>query len=220
MSLSELDRLHRGEYGGRDGSCPICAAEHPRGHTTGCPFHPTFELPKVSYSPSVHFKPIVLTLPFPPSVNHYWKHIVVKRKDQKTGKMYRGIMAQLSGAAERYRIDVQAEILQKHGVIGLRGRLDVHVRCCRYDLREYDIDNYGKGLLDAMEHAGVYQNDGQIDELHLRKIDLSDWVMVLNVDGYIGKSTAAEIAYAKSKRKMIVYLESEAAEAAREEGES
>lgn len=29
----------------------------------------------------------------------------------------------------------------------------------------------------------------QCDELHLRKIDLADEVLVLNVDGYIGEST-------------------------------
>jgi len=48
----------------------------------------------------------------------------------------------------------------------------------------------------------------KLDVLHLRKIDLADEVFVLNVGGYIGKSTAKEIAYAKSKDKPILYLES------------
>jgi hypothetical protein len=46
-----------------------------------------------------------------------------------------------------------------------------------------------------------------LDELHLRKIDLSDQIYVLNVGGYIGESTKREIAYAKSKGKEIRYLE-------------
>ena len=46
-----------------------------------------------------------------------------------------------------------------------------------------------------------------LDELHLRKIDLSDTVMILNVDGYIGESTANEIRYAMVCHKNIVYLE-------------
>lgn len=46
-----------------------------------------------------------------------------------------------------------------------------------------------------------------LDELHLRKIDLSDEILVLNVGGYIGESTAREIAYAQSKRKKVRYLE-------------
>ena len=53
----------------------------------------------------------------------------------------------------------------------------------------------------------------RLDELHRRKIDLADWVMVLNVGGYIGDSTRGEIEYAKERGKMVVYLEHEAKEA-------
>ena len=37
----------------------------------------------------------------------------------------------------------------------------------------------------------------RLDALHLRKIDLADWVLVLNVAGYYGESTQREIDYAK-----------------------
>jgi len=47
------------------------------------------------------------------------------------------------------------------------------------------------------------------DELHLRKIDLSDSIYVLNVDGYIGESTQREIDYAQKHGKDISYLESQ-----------
>lgn len=47
----------------------------------------------------------------------------------------------------------------------------------------------------------------KLDELHKRKIDLADRVFVLNVDGYIGESTRAEIEYAKQTDKRITYLE-------------
>jgi len=46
-----------------------------------------------------------------------------------------------------------------------------------------------------------------LDELHLRKIDIADEVMILNVNGYIGNSTRAEIEYSQSKGKPIKYLE-------------
>lgn len=52
----------------------------------------------------------------------------------------------------------------------------------------------------------------RLDELHKRKIDLSDEVYVLNVRGYIGESTRAEIAYAKETFKPIRYLECVTAE--------
>lgn len=46
-----------------------------------------------------------------------------------------------------------------------------------------------------------------LDELHKRKIDLADYVFVLNVGGYIGESTRSEIEYAKTHGKSIVWLE-------------
>ncbi len=46
-----------------------------------------------------------------------------------------------------------------------------------------------------------------LDELHKRKIDLADYVFVLNVGGYIGDSTRSEIAYAEAHGKPISYLE-------------
>jgi hypothetical protein len=46
-----------------------------------------------------------------------------------------------------------------------------------------------------------------LDELHKRKIDLADEVLILNVGGYIGKSTRSEIEYADAKGKRIRYLE-------------
>ena len=45
-----------------------------------------------------------------------------------------------------------------------------------------------------------------LDELHLRKIDLCDRVLVLNVGGYVGTSTRREIAYAKERGKPIDLL--------------
>lgn len=50
-----------------------------------------------------------------------------------------------------------------------------------------------------------------LDELHLRKIDLADEVLVLNVGGYVGESTRREIAYAESIGRPIRYLEPVAA---------
>lgn len=47
----------------------------------------------------------------------------------------------------------------------------------------------------------------ELDELHLRKIDLADEVLILNVNGYIGESTARELAYAQKEGKPISFLE-------------
>jgi len=47
----------------------------------------------------------------------------------------------------------------------------------------------------------------ELDNLHFRKIDISDKVYVCNYDGYIGESTTNEINYAKNMGKPIIYLE-------------
>lgn len=44
---------------------------------------------------------------------------------------------------------------------------------------------------------GLSQGDKErLDELHLRKIDLADEILVINVAGYVGSSTSREIVYA------------------------
>ena len=64
------------------------------------------------------------------------------------------------------------------------------------------------------EHFGNLPRDEydriktMLDELHLRKIDLADEVLILNVDQYIGESTARELAYARTLGKRVRFLES------------
>jgi len=44
-----------------------------------------------------------------------------------------------------------------------------------------------------------------LDDMHKRKIDMSDGIVVVNVNDYIGESTRSEIMYAKSTGKSIRY---------------
>lgn len=44
-----------------------------------------------------------------------------------------------------------------------------------------------------------------IDKMHKEKIKLSDAVLVVNVNNYIGNSTKSEIEFAKSLNKEIIY---------------
>lgn len=46
-----------------------------------------------------------------------------------------------------------------------------------------------------------------LSNAHYKKIDISDAVFIVNVGGYIGKSVAEEIEYAKNHNKEIIYLE-------------
>lgn len=62
----------------------------------------------------------------------------------------------------------------------------------------------------------VYNIDGQryegvdasiLDKIHRKKIDISDAIYVVNIDGYIGNSTRNEIEYAKNNEKEVIYHE-------------
>ncbi|MFF0342820.1 hypothetical protein [Kribbella sp. NPDC004875] len=58
--------------------------------------------------------------------------------------------------------------------------------------------------------AGEQITDEQkaaLGELHLRKIDLADRVLIVNPGGYIGESTTREIAYAQSTGKPISFTD-------------
>ena len=46
-----------------------------------------------------------------------------------------------------------------------------------------------------------------LDDIHKRKIEMSDEIFVINVGGYIGSSTKSEIEYAKAHGKEVKYLE-------------
>ncbi len=58
------------------------------------------------------------------------------------------------------------------------------------------------------EHIGITPEQKEaLDQLHLRKIDLADEVLILNVGGYIGQSTARELAYALELGRNVRFLE-------------
>ena len=45
----------------------------------------------------------------------------------------------------------------------------------------------------------------RFDNMHRQMIDMSDCIVVINKEGYIGESTKSEIEYAKSKGKKVYY---------------
>lgn len=57
------------------------------------------------------------------------------------------------------------------------------------------------------EEQGVAE---RLDAVHLRKIDLADELLVIDIAGYIGESTRREIDYATSRGKRVVYLSNDA----------
>lgn len=98
---------------------------------------------------------VTFCLPFPPSVNTYWR-------------TFKGRML-LSERGRVFRTEVAASILQNGFPEKMTGRLKVQVVLCPPDKRRRDLDNSLKGILDSLQHAGVYRDDEQIDDLHVMR---------------------------------------------------
>lgn len=117
-----------------------------------------------------HMAEIKITLPYPPSVNHYWQHKAVRSRQTRRWQ----VIKFLSSRAKSFRTEVEARVYEQLGIPPkLDGRLAVIVNQ-HYGPRDekhehngpaQDIDNCLKSLFDALEHARVYRNDSQIDEL-------------------------------------------------------
>lgn len=99
-------------------------------------------------------KKITLNLPWAPSINNYWVGI-------GKGKGYA-----LKPVARRFREEVRL-LWWQSGKPVLTGRLLMRLNMFPPDKRKRDIDNPAKGVLDAMQHAGYFADDNQIDELHI-----------------------------------------------------
>lgn len=97
-------------------------------------------------------------LPFPPTINTYWRHIVMGKR----------VATILSEAARVYREAVAREVCaQRVACNALTGKLAVEITVYPPDRRDRDIDNLPKGILDSLKHAGVIRDDADIDDLHI-----------------------------------------------------
>ncbi len=99
----------------------------------------------------------VYELPYPPSVNHYWRRV--------------GWRTLISRAGRRYRRAVVA-LLTVMRARPLRGALVVRVKVFPPDGRRRDLDNLQKALLDALEHGGAFADDFQVAKLELERVEI------------------------------------------------
>jgi crossover junction endodeoxyribonuclease RusA len=102
---------------------------------------------------------LVLTLPFPPSVNTYWRNIGRGRTI-------------ISKRGRQYRDDVVGHVAAHPKADMLADRLHVAITLHPPDNRRRDVDNYLKAPLDALTHAGVWADDlGQLTRGPERVVD-------------------------------------------------
>lgn len=62
-------------------------------------------------------------------------------------------------------------------------------------------------VCENMDEGTITKTKEMIDDMHKRKIDMSDEIFVIKVNGYIGDSTHSEIEYTKAHSKMVRYWE-------------
>lgn len=115
-------------------------------------------------------------------------------------------------------IIVPLDVLLRHmfrpGVITLCGstRFKKHFREANKELTLHgyivlsvgSFPSFGKNAQPKEEKYGEEMAE-MLDELHKRKIDMSDGIHVLNVHGYVGKSTASEVLYAMAHDKAVTW---------------
>jgi hypothetical protein len=134
------------------------------------------------------------------------------------------VLLQIASAidATLERTDREREALEVVCLCGSTRFADQHA------IRRWELEQEGRGRIvvlminylphwwaesqgwDGNDHFGERTGTKEmLDELHLRKIDLSDRVEIINPGGYVGESTANEINYALRTRKPVTYMEEE-----------
>lgn len=92
----------------------------------------------------------------PPSVNHIWKHRIAGHR----------AITYLTKEGQEFKDRLSAQVPKEHNP--MKGQVKVTLTLIFPNKLRRDIDNYCKGILDAMNHK-VYLDDSQIKELRVTK---------------------------------------------------
>lgn len=101
-----------------------------------------------------------LEIPYPPSTNRYYRNVQGRTLISREGRAFREqVCLQLASGGRKPPT---------------QGRIALCMDAFPPDRRRRDLDNLQKPSLDAMQHAGVYQDDSQVDLLITRRCEPSD----------------------------------------------
>ncbi|MBO7327370.1 MAG: RusA family crossover junction endodeoxyribonuclease [Lentisphaeria bacterium] len=93
-------------------------------------------------------------MPWPPSVNHYYRHVGSRVLISRDGRLYR----------ERI-----VNKLKSENISTFSGPVELFIELYPPDNRRRDVDNSLKCLLDTFTHGGLYRDDSQIYKLTVIK---------------------------------------------------
>ncbi len=107
-------------------------------------------------------EPITLKLPLPPTINHYYSSKVIKSGGKYIPMVY------VQDSVHLFRKQV-AEIACQLVSEPLLGRVAINIVVHQKNNRTSDIDNFIKGLLDALTKAAVWVDDSQVDKITIER---------------------------------------------------
>ena len=116
-------------------------------------------------------------LPWPPSVNHYYRHVGPRVLISRDGRKYRELVV------ARFHIDRVAKYT---------GPVELNIELYPPDNRRRDVDNNLKCLLDTFTRAGLYGDDSQVFKLTVVKREPMppDGLVFVRINEWNGDKTA------------------------------
>lgn len=101
----------------------------------------------------------VFSFPWPPTANKYWRH--------ERGRHH------ISEKGVIYRRHVGTELMVSGYKPFGSDRILIHIEAHPPDKRRRDLDNLHKALLDSLQYAGLFDDDSQIDSLHIIRAEVA-----------------------------------------------
>lgn len=111
---------------------------------------------------------ISIELPWPPTINSYWRR--------------RGDRYFISKQGKQFRRDTILLCSKYKGLFCNDERLKLTVKAYPPDKRRRDIDNLLKVLCDSLEAAQIFKDDCQLDEIYIKRYSELTAKVIVDID--------------------------------------
>jgi crossover junction endodeoxyribonuclease RusA len=106
-------------------------------------------------------------------VNRYWRHpnsgpLAGRTLISQEGRQYRKLVGDCVAWARSPSVGAQ--------------HVKVDIEACMPDRRKRDLDNLPKALFDALTHAGLWHDDGQVDDYRVWRSPVMGGRVIVRVE--------------------------------------